>query len=283
VPAWGGAGVAWQATPHVSEGEKGCANISMTPLTAGQTTVVVKNLPGRYTMEDLLQLWPPDLTFDFMHAPYNLLHRRPLGFVFINFLTHELALAFQRKWHGRTSSRGRPIAVHAAEVQGRRGNLRLLAARKMGELEKAGFLPLVLKGTAWLRARAIVLETVEARDGLCAGRAEPLGAPELPGTSDVTGNSYLQARLEAKAQLLEPVFLCGRRASEAVCRVAFQAAPPAAVEARSGQRSGAAGPLGAPGSAGGARGVAEESGLDAPATALGPDVEGARPAACRGR
>merc|ERR1712228_1090457 len=73
----------------------------MQPVKSPMTTLVVQNLPGRYTRADVLQAWPVDGSYDYMHLPYNLLQKRPLGYVFINFVTHELAAAFQKTWHGR--------------------------------------------------------------------------------------------------------------------------------------------------------------------------------------
>jgi len=196
VPALGGGP---RAVAHTAEGEEEYANVLVMPLATGQTTVVVKNLSGRYTMEDLLQLWPVDLTFDFMHVPYHLLHRRPLGFVFINFLSHELALAFQQKWHGKQCLGAKPLEVCAAEVQGWQGNMRLIKHKRLDVLEKVGFLPFALKGTVRLDARAIVSEVVEARTDLRTMKAKPLGAPEVPGSSNAAELSHPQPWFDAKA------------------------------------------------------------------------------------
>jgi len=176
-PSWGTSG---GQQPAVSAGEEDHAGVPMTPLAPGQTTVVVKNLPGRYTLEDVLRLWPVDHTFDFMHAPYHRLHRRPMGFVFINFLTHELALAFQRRWHGTMIPPGGPLEVYASDVQGRRRSLQMLKTSRIGVLESEGFLPCVLEGTARLNAKAIMLEKARARKGRStlrrALRSRPAGA-----------------------------------------------------------------------------------------------------------
>jgi len=130
------------------------------------TTVVVQNLSGRYSREDVMQVWPIDGTYDYMHMPYNLLQKRPLGYVFFNFVTHELAVAFQQKWHGKVlpASGGRKaLEVGPAEVQGRRGNLELIKSRKLGQMEKAGFLPLVWRGGALLDSKQIAEELAEIR------------------------------------------------------------------------------------------------------------------------
>mmetsp|Transcript_41474 Transcript_41474/g.120000 ORF Transcript_41474/g.120000 Transcript_41474/m.120000 type:complete len:387 (-) Transcript_41474:451-1611(-) len=136
------------------------------PLAGGVTTLVVQNLPGRYTHEDLQEVWPLDGSYDYMHLPYNILQKRPLGYIFVNFVTHELAVAFQRRWHGKMlpNSRSRkPLDVAAAEVQGRLANLQLLKTRKLGQLEKVGFLPLVVDGTTMLDSKSILAELAASR------------------------------------------------------------------------------------------------------------------------
>lgn len=152
--------------PTSASGSGVPAPTPMPLLDASMTTLVVQNLPGRYTREDVLKTWPVDGSYDYMHLPYNLLQKRPLGYFFINFKTHELAAAFQQKWHGKALPNGgnrKPLDIGHAEVQGRQANLELLKTRKIGHLEKAGFLPLVLRGTTVLDCKGILMEQAEMR------------------------------------------------------------------------------------------------------------------------
>lgn len=156
--------------------EDPCFVAPMKPIAKGITTLVIQNLPGRYSQDDVLNIWPVDGTYDYMHVPYNLLQKRPLGYVFINFMTSDMAIEFQQNWHGKmlpgTCSNRKPLDVAAAEVQGRQANLELIKSRKIGQLGKAGFLPLVLQNGVRLDSKAILAELT----GLRNGKAAPLPA-----------------------------------------------------------------------------------------------------------
>lgn len=120
------------------------------PLPPGTTTLVVRNIPARFNQERMLQEWPLDGTFNFLYLPYNALERRPKGYAFINFLTPELALAFQREWHGNYLSetgRTKHLDVAASVVQGVREILETLLVKDFEKLGKRGNLPALFFGT----------------------------------------------------------------------------------------------------------------------------------------
>lgn len=96
------------------------------------TTLVVRNIPARYTKERLLEEWIPDGSFDLLHLPYNSHQQRSLGYAFINFVTHEDALNFQAKVHGSypRQAAGKHFDVSAAEVQGFHATLAHVNSRR---------------------------------------------------------------------------------------------------------------------------------------------------------
>jgi len=86
------------------------------------TSLIIRNISAKYTTETLLKEWVPDATFDLLHMPYDHVHKRMAGYAFMNFVTHEHACAFQRRWHKKQlvmacKSRKR-LHVMAAPVQG---------------------------------------------------------------------------------------------------------------------------------------------------------------------
>lgn len=160
----------------------------MRPIGKSITTLVIQNLPGRYTQDDMLAMWPVDGTYDYLHVPYNLLQKRPLGYVFINFLTNELAVAFQRKWHGRSlpgsSSARKPLDVAAADIQGKQENLELIKSRKVNQLSKAGFLPIVLQNGLRLDSKAILNDLSAAQSKKAAVEEPPVRREDSTASSD---------------------------------------------------------------------------------------------------
>lgn len=101
------------------------------------TTVMVRNVPIKYTQAMLLAEWPNNGDYDFLHLPVSndgdALHRN-LSYAFINFTSQEKALAFKEQWQGKRlahfSSR-KPLNISHADIQGRNSNL-LQMKKKMG-------------------------------------------------------------------------------------------------------------------------------------------------------
>lgn len=136
--------------------------------------MVVRNIPARYTQARLLQEWPPDGTYDLLHLPFSFREKRTLGFAFLNMKSHELAVAFQNRWHGKyLTMRGRTkhLDVTAASVQGLEANLLQLQGRNIDQLINDDFLPAVFDGTTRLNTRDILARLV-ARQGSTTSRPE---------------------------------------------------------------------------------------------------------------
>lgn len=119
------------------------------PLPPGATTLVVRNIPACFGQERLLQEWPADGSFNFLFLPCNAMESRSKGHAAINFLTYELALAFQRKWHGNyllETGHTQHLDVAASVVQGARDNLEAFL-RKDVKMDECGNVPALFYGT----------------------------------------------------------------------------------------------------------------------------------------
>jgi len=119
------------------------------PVACGHTTLVIRNMPSKYTKEAILQEWPPDGTFDFLYLPFNHKQRRTAGYVFMNFTSHGAALDFYKKWHGKVlqnHATTRKLSIRAAEIQGLEENLRHLVGLNIHKITNPKHLPSVFNG-----------------------------------------------------------------------------------------------------------------------------------------
>jgi len=135
-------------TVELSSSASSTGVVSM-PIPHGITTVVVRNVPARYTKELLLQEWPPNGTYDFIYLPYNFKQKRPAGFVYVNFVSHEAALNFYSQWHGKSlCNKGsvKRLSIGVAEAQGLEANLRHVAASKISRIKNSKHMPSVFNG-----------------------------------------------------------------------------------------------------------------------------------------
>eukprot|EP00440_Ansanella_granifera_P057895 gb/GFBE01062761.1/.p1 GENE.gb/GFBE01062761.1/~~gb/GFBE01062761.1/.p1 ORF type:complete len:372 (+),score=62.72 gb/GFBE01062761.1/:1-1116(+) len=123
-------------------------SIASRPVPLGYTTLVVRNIPARYNQEMLLHEFGwEDATFDFLHLPYSFRDQRTMGYAFLNFRTHELALEFQeRRHHTFLQDHGRTkyLDVTAATKQGLAANLEQFSPKSIARLQRVGMLPIFL-------------------------------------------------------------------------------------------------------------------------------------------
>jgi len=99
------------------------------------TTVMLRNIPNKYTREMLVQQLSIDFagTFNFLYLPVDFKNRCNLGYGFINFLTPEICANFVSKFHGLETRKCLPgpnskkiAQVSPARVQGLVENVRRL-------------------------------------------------------------------------------------------------------------------------------------------------------------
>lgn len=91
------------------------------PLSPDTLTLQIRNIPARYSQEQLLQEWPPDGSYNMLYMPSTRKLGMSRGYAFLNFVSPDHALAFQRQWHGRRLSdhgRNKHLDVSAAARQG---------------------------------------------------------------------------------------------------------------------------------------------------------------------
>jgi len=124
------------------------------------TTLVVRNVPARFSPQKLLEVWSPHGTYNFLHVPYSFQRRRRLGMAFINFVSHEAATRFMATWHGQKLADGsKRMQIVAAEIQSFIENLQHLKETHLERLRNDSYMPLVFKGTCQLDVRALLAHT----------------------------------------------------------------------------------------------------------------------------
>jgi len=136
-------------------------------------TLIVFNVPGSYSQEDLLLVWPPDGTYDYLHTPYHFFNDRTVGHAYINFITYEAAVAFQERWHGRYLSQRdtkNMLDIAVAPNQGRGPNLARIAEDKIPMLVEKRFLPVLLDGERRLDTHEVLAEWSRSRP---SGESQP--------------------------------------------------------------------------------------------------------------
>mmetsp|Transcript_64354 Transcript_64354/g.149725 ORF Transcript_64354/g.149725 Transcript_64354/m.149725 type:complete len:196 (+) Transcript_64354:31-618(+) len=125
-------------------------------LPAGIRMLAVRNLPWSYTFEQLLELWPLDGSYDYIHLPWKLSKRRNVGYVFINFVSTQCATEFAERWHGFTPpNRGfrKALNVAVASIQSVRESLGCLQWEDLVRLVAVGAAPLVIVNNRRVDAR----------------------------------------------------------------------------------------------------------------------------------
>jgi len=113
-----------------------------TPLTSaeitffsGGTTLVVRNIPARYSQEKLIEEWKLGERCNLLYLPFSFKARRTLGYAFVNFLSEEAANGFAAIWsQARMHDHGavRPLQVTLHTTQGFWENVAVLQDCKLG-------------------------------------------------------------------------------------------------------------------------------------------------------
>lgn len=114
------------------------------------TTLMVRNIPVRYTQEMLLKEWPNKGTYDFLYLPICIKKRCNTSFAFINFISPEEAREFADKWHHERLlffSARKPLDISLADLQGLEKNLLQCMNNKTSRIRNIRFQPAVFNGT----------------------------------------------------------------------------------------------------------------------------------------
>jgi len=138
-------------TPVDLSSTESSTGVVSSPLPHGVTTLVVRNVPARYTKEMLMREWPPNGTYDFLYLPFNFKAKRTAGFVYVNCTSHEAAVKFYSQWQGKSlCNKGiaKRLSIGVAEAQGLDANLRHVAASNISRIKNSKHLPSVFNGVA---------------------------------------------------------------------------------------------------------------------------------------
>jgi len=136
------------AASKPQEGKLG-VNRPLRDMPPGTTTLCIRNIPSRYSMDQLLREFVVDGSFNLIHRPFNSNGNKKVGYVFINFVTPEAALRFQHRWHGKFLENHGPtraLDVTSATIQGYEATL-LPFTKRMLEFTDASQLPVTFRGT----------------------------------------------------------------------------------------------------------------------------------------
>jgi len=146
--------LAWHSSPAAELLDMpGSADINCIEVVAQLplTTLMVRNLPIRFTQDMLLNLWPNNGTYDLLYLPFNFRTKKNLGFAFINFVTPEFASDFRQRWHKKSSGPDEfpsysNLDVIYAEVQGRLATLKQVSKRNKCRIRNVYFQPAIFVG-----------------------------------------------------------------------------------------------------------------------------------------
>jgi len=138
------------------------------PLPEDATTAIIRNVPARVSQADLLNLWPPVSSYDFMYLPFDFKTSRSAGFVLVNFVSHGALLEFRSRWHGEflvTGPKTKRLDVAAADHQGLEANL--LSFRQKHPLTKVRDMrhhPVIINPDGTLADFQEVMEAIQCSD-----------------------------------------------------------------------------------------------------------------------
>jgi len=128
----------------------------------GKTTLVVRNIPARYSQRDILKhWWVPDGTFNLLFLPHSFKLGHTVGYAIINFVSSADAQAFHNQWHGRQFTSGnkvKPLDIHASRLQGLYDNLKYLSTSEVMRIKNSKFHPGVFNGASRINLMDALLD-----------------------------------------------------------------------------------------------------------------------------
>jgi len=123
------------------------------PLSPGVTTLMVRNIPTRFTSVSFLRILDEcgfRNCFDFFYLPMDFRTGKNMGYAFLNFITNDYACAFCSLFHGRRlrmTTSTKVIEISPSRRQGLVENVALFKASDLlGSLSLPHFKPLVMIG-----------------------------------------------------------------------------------------------------------------------------------------
>lgn len=150
---------------------------------SGATTLMVRNIPVRYTQEMLLKEWPNGGNYDFLYLPICIKKKCNTSFAFINFISPEAAREFADRWHHERLlffSARKPLDISLADLQGLEKNLLQCMNNKTSQIRNVRFQPAVFKGAERVSVEKVMkdmrqkLNPNQSNEGEENGHLEPL-------------------------------------------------------------------------------------------------------------
>jgi hypothetical protein len=130
-------------------------NQKLDPSSNVLTTVIVQNIPKSYTQPMLLEVWPPDGTYDFLYLPFSFNEKCNFGYAFMNFVTHEDAKCFINAWRNQSllerdgygqQIEGLSLSIDFASLQGRDKIIHRLLKSKARRIKNVNYQPVIFNG-----------------------------------------------------------------------------------------------------------------------------------------
>lgn len=152
VPASGPAsdgGVSYASKRGAKAKARGISNVMRPAPVGSMRTLMVRNIPVRYTQDMLLKEWPNHGSYDFLYLPICIDRKRNGSFCFINFVSEALADEFRARWQKQRLehySARKPLDISPAAVQGRDENLMQIVKNKTCRLKNPHFQPAIFNG-----------------------------------------------------------------------------------------------------------------------------------------
>mmetsp|Transcript_75069 Transcript_75069/g.174083 ORF Transcript_75069/g.174083 Transcript_75069/m.174083 type:complete len:266 (+) Transcript_75069:30-827(+) len=118
-------------------------------LSHGITSIAVFHMPWTITIDELMNFWPMDGTYNYLNVLYNHRSGHNVGYCFLNFTRPEFAQEFVERWHGRylTGWAGRAsLLVKPSRVQGLQAHLERLRTERLDLMAAVGVPPVVVLG-----------------------------------------------------------------------------------------------------------------------------------------
>ena len=115
----------------------------------GKTTVMIRNIPTRFTQESLLWVICDEFSescMDFFYLPIDFKTGKNLGYCFINFTNSEFLMSFMRLFESRklNANSEKLLSVSLAKIQGLEKNFNLFKVSAVMTVAPPKFRPMVI-------------------------------------------------------------------------------------------------------------------------------------------
>jgi len=198
------------APSHATEGTSGKAS---DPFPAGTTTVMLRNIPNRYTPEELLEEMLGhgfEGCFDFFYLPTDFGTKKNMGYGFLNLSTPALAESFRCTFDRRRLTRyvtQKVLEMSPAVTQGFQANVMKYLKHQAGRVQNPWFRPMIFvpeegSGVQWCcfslceenlpdSVRRMLKDTFNGGSVCCSSSASSTQAPS-PSRSPITAGEDLR-------------------------------------------------------------------------------------------